>query len=291
MINISWLQTFCKLVDIGHFTQTSEALYMTQSGVSQHIKKLEEQLGTALLIRSGKSFTLTEAGLKLHHEGKILLSSMVELESSIKADDPHVGAIRISSPGSVGLKLYPHLLGIQQQHSRLSIDYSFAPNSEIESRIAARKIDIGLVTEQSRHQDIISEQIALEPLVLITSHHTQSVTWQTLIELGFISHPDAAHHAQLLLSKNFSTFQHIEQFKHKGFSNQVSLILEPVSRGLGFTVLPLHASNAFNNQSKIRIHQLQHSVSEPLYLCRNRYSTETKRSAFIRHIITDFIAK
>ncbi|MEP1551252.1 MAG: LysR family transcriptional regulator [Paraglaciecola sp.] len=289
MINISWLQTFCKLVDVGHFTQTSEALYMTQSGVSQHIKKLEQQLDTALLIRSGKSFTLTEAGIKLHHQGKILLHSMTELESTIKEDEPHTGTVKISSPGSLGLKLYPHLLSIQQQHPELSIDYSFAPNSDIERRITARKIDIGLITERSKHQDIISEKIALEPLVLITSSEVKTINWQVLRKLGFINHPDGAHHAQLLLSKNFAEFEHIEQFRHNGFSNQVSLILEPVSRGLGFTVLPIHATRAFNNQANINVHKLGHSVSEPLYLCRNRYSFETKRIRFIKSVISNFI--
>ena len=42
MINPLWLNTFKILVDVGHFTQTAEKLYMTQPGVSQHIKKLEQ---------------------------------------------------------------------------------------------------------------------------------------------------------------------------------------------------------------------------------------------------------
>ncbi|MGY0583116.1 MAG: LysR family transcriptional regulator, partial [Paraglaciecola chathamensis] len=51
MINPIWLKTFCTLVDLGHFTKTADVLFMTQSGVSQQIKKLEEQLATPLLIR------------------------------------------------------------------------------------------------------------------------------------------------------------------------------------------------------------------------------------------------
>ncbi len=64
MINSSWLKTFCTLVQVGHFTHTAEKLYMTQSGVSQHIKKLEQYLKVELLVRSGKTFTVTEAGKK-----------------------------------------------------------------------------------------------------------------------------------------------------------------------------------------------------------------------------------
>jgi DNA-binding transcriptional LysR family regulator len=56
MINHIWLKTFCTLVDVSHFTKTAEKLFMTQSGVSQHIKKLEKQLDSQLLIREGKTF-------------------------------------------------------------------------------------------------------------------------------------------------------------------------------------------------------------------------------------------
>lgn len=54
MINTTWLRTFCTLAEVGHFTLTAERLHMTQSGVSQQVRKLEEQLNTELLVRQGK---------------------------------------------------------------------------------------------------------------------------------------------------------------------------------------------------------------------------------------------
>ena len=57
MINPVWLRSFCTLVEVGHFTRTAEKLHMTQSGVSQHVHKLEAHLGQQLLIRQGKKFT------------------------------------------------------------------------------------------------------------------------------------------------------------------------------------------------------------------------------------------
>ncbi|MEE3118022.1 MAG: LysR family transcriptional regulator, partial [Pseudomonadota bacterium] len=66
MINPVWLRSFCTLVEVGHFTRTAEQLHMTQSGVSQHVRKLEEQLALSLLVRQGKQFTLTDAGRRLY---------------------------------------------------------------------------------------------------------------------------------------------------------------------------------------------------------------------------------
>lgn len=289
MINPVWLKTFCTLADVGHVTQTANLLFMTQSGVSQHIQKLEQQLGTALLIREGKSFSLTESGERLHQKGRMLLNNLIELETAVKTDEVFSGTVKIASPGSIGLKLYPHLLEIQIQHKNLVIDYSFAPNMDIETKIADRKIDFGLLTEPSKNKQITCEKIAVEPLVLVTSNDIKKVTWQNLLKLGFINHPDAAHHANLLLSENYPQFEHIEQFLCKGFSNQISLILEPVARGLGFTILPLNAVNAFHSPEKIHIHPLVHVVSESIFLCYHRHAFETKRSAYIKSIISELI--
>lgn len=289
MINLVWLKTFCTLVEVGHFTHTADKLFMTQSGVSQHIKKLETQLGTALLIRDGKSFSLTDGGQQLYEKGQALLVASEELERSIKQDNEHVGCVKLASPGSVGLKLYPHLLDLQQAHPALVIDYSFAPNKSIEQDLVDRKIDLGLITQLSQISTLTSLKVADEPLVLVTPHNIKSINWQTLNELGFISHPDAAHHGQLLLSENFAEFEHIEQLSHKGFSNQISLILTPVSKGLGFTVLPLYAAKAFSAQNLIKIHKLQKSVSESLYLCFNRRSSLTNRSKFIKSSLLAFL--
>jgi DNA-binding transcriptional LysR family regulator len=289
MINQILLKTFCTLANVGHFTRTAEKLFMTQSGVSQHIKKLEKQLDSQLLIREGKSFSLTAAGFQLHQKGLELLRASDELEALIKQDKAYVGRVKIASPGSVGLKIYSHLLDLQQHHPELVIDFRFAPNKAIQQELADRTLDVALITELTNNSSLLSEKIAEEPLVLVTSDKIRSVNWQTLLELGFISHPDAEHHSRQLLSMNFTAFEHVEQFRCKGFSNQISLILDPVSRGFGFTVLPLFAVKAYPHQNAIKIHPLKKSVSENLYLCVNRHSTMSNRTQFIKSVVTDYL--
>jgi DNA-binding transcriptional LysR family regulator len=289
MINHIWLKTFCTLVNVGHFTKTAEKLFMTQSGVSQHIKKLEKQLDTLLLVREGKTFSLTGAGYQLHKKGLALLRSSDALETLIRQDDAYVGTVKIASPGSVGLKLYSHLLDLQQHHPELVIDYRFAPNKTIEQDLLEQRLDLGLMTQLTNRSNLLSEKIAEDPLVLVTSSKVKSISWKILIEIGFISHPDAAHHGGQLLSENFSEFKDVEQFQHKGFSNQISLILEPVSKGLGFTVLPLFAAMAYQQQNLIKIHRLKTPVSETLYLCVNRQSVIYNRTKLIKTVVADYL--
>jgi DNA-binding transcriptional LysR family regulator len=243
---------------------------MTQSGVSQHIRKLETQIRQQLLIRHGKQFTLTEAGSRLYKEGRLVLQSFEDLEQYVKYDPAYEGQVSIMSPGSLGLKLYPHLLAMQKSYPKLNIDYRFAPNLSIEDAISSSKVDIGFMTDKTLCDEIVSQEIGKEALFLITPADVYQPNWQQLLQLGFIDHPDGAHHANLLLSVNFSAFHHCNQFIKKGFSNQINLILEPVSLGLGFTVLPAYAVEAFNKPELIKVHKLKIPVFETLYLCTHR---------------------
>lgn len=277
MINITWLRTFCTLVEVGHFTRTAERLYMTQSGVSQHVRKLEEQLGVALLVRQGKQFSLSGVGERLFAESQGILLTLANLEQRIAEDPPYEGIVRIMSPGSIGLKLYPQLLALQSRHPKLVIDYRFAPNADVEKAIAESSTDIGFMTSRSTLTDVSCTPVAQESLMLVTPAAVEEPDWDLLMALGFIDHPDGHFHADLLLGANYPEYQHSSLFPRKGFSNQIGLILEPVSLGLGFTVLPSHAVEAFQQPERIKAHQLAKPVSETLYLSTLRHRALQRR--------------
>lgn len=279
MINPVWLNTFCTLVEVTHFTRTAEYLHMTQSGVSQQIQKLEDSLGQALLIRQGKQFVLTDAGQRLYQQGRELLSQFCDLENQLKQDPDFEGRVKLASPGSVGLKLYRYLLDLQSTQEKLIIDYRFAPNNDIEQKISQHTIDIGLMTRPSQLPEVSCKLIASEQLLLVTPSGVNDISWQQLQQLGFINHPDGAFHAELLLAANYPEFQHLNQFVEKGFSNQVNLILEPVSRGFGFTVLPRFAVEAFSAQDKIKVQRTAKIVDEPIYLASHINRVQANRVA------------
>ena len=281
MLNPVWLRSFCTLVEVGHFTRTAERLYMTQSGVSQHIRKLEEQLGRLLLVRNGKRFTLTDTGERLYREAREIITSLSNLEQQVREDPAFEGVVRVMSPGSVGLKLYVHLLELQQKHPKLVIDYRFAPNSDVATSIAEYGVDIGFMTSPSTLPEVSCQPVAKEKLLLVTPADVTAPSWAQLLELGFIDHPDGAHHARLLLGANYPEFQHSNLFKRMGFSNQIHLILEPVSMGLGFTVLPAHAVEAFQKPRLVRTHQLSNPVSETLYLGTHRHKALPNRMSTV----------
>lgn len=285
MINTKWLLTFSTLCEEKSFTRTANKLFMTQSGVSQHLAKLEDHLAQTLVIREGKQFVLTDAGLRLLDDANAVLAAINNLEQHIGFDTPDEGKLRIMTPGSVGLKLYPHCLDLQQTHPALNVEFRFAPNRDIDKALLENTIDIGLMTRTSLHSEIVTTPLAEEPLLLVTPAAVEDCSWQTLETLGFIAHPDSAHHAELLLGANYPQYRSAASLPQTGFSNQIGLILEPVSRGLGATVLPAHAVAAFPNQHAIRIHQLDVPVSETIYLAEHHLKPRPARvDMLVTHI-------
>ncbi len=62
MLNLDEVVTFQAVASIGNFTIAAEQLHVTQSTISHQIKRLEEQVGQRLFVRTTRSVKLTLAG-------------------------------------------------------------------------------------------------------------------------------------------------------------------------------------------------------------------------------------
>ena len=61
-VNLELYKTFYVVAKYKHMTKASEELHVSQPAISQAIKKLEEELGGALFVRSNKGMDLTKEG-------------------------------------------------------------------------------------------------------------------------------------------------------------------------------------------------------------------------------------
>ena len=65
MLDPLLLRSFVAIIDTGSFTRAGERVHLTQSTISQQIRRLEQQLGCPLLDRSGRQVVATAEGEKL----------------------------------------------------------------------------------------------------------------------------------------------------------------------------------------------------------------------------------
>ncbi|SDV46025.1 LysR family transcriptional regulator [Chitinasiproducens palmae] len=265
MIAPQWSRSFRALAEQGSFTRAADRLGLTQAAVSQHIRHLEEQFGP-LLIRRARGIELTPAGTAM-------LSYCNEIEeadrrlqlrlSDAKADS---GEISLITPGSVGLALYPLLLTLQQRHRGLVIRHRFAPDKDVLDGVLHKQYELGLVTFVPEDARLVSAPFADDPLELVVPAGNDVKNWSDLERLGFIDHPDGLAMATRLLARRFPGNPGVRNLPQHGFSNQIALILEPVARGLGFTVIPRHARQAFAHADAIQVIECGTPVVDTLRL-------------------------
>ncbi len=88
------LRTFALIAETGSYTATAERLFRSQPAISLQIKRLEEQIGSRLLERSGRVSSLTEAGRILLGYAKRILDLNEEALAKLTLADA-TGTVRV----------------------------------------------------------------------------------------------------------------------------------------------------------------------------------------------------
>ncbi|MEQ6917550.1 LysR family transcriptional regulator [Halomonas aquatica] len=266
MFNARYFRTFITLVETGSFTRTARRLEMTQPGVSQHVRKLEQYLGKSLLDRQGRRFVLTEAGRRAYDYALKLFAEHEQFRHSLDNDSLDRGECRLASPGSVGLMLYPFILGQQQMQPGLTVSYSFAFNNEIVADVLAGRHDLGIVTEPVRHPDLDCEAWHQEPLCLVVPADFAGNRLTDLMGIGVVRYAGGDDHVGVLLRANYPDFRSISHFTRQGFTNEVSMVLDAVARGLGFAVVSRVVLETSPWQRQVKALSLPRPAHEFLFL-------------------------
>ncbi|OZI52066.1 LysR family transcriptional regulator [Bordetella genomosp. 5] len=281
MLNTQWLQTFRTVAETGGFTRAAERLDLTQAAVSQHIRHLESELGP-LLIRRTRRIELTPAGQALLQYCSELEQADRRLHGRLADADACRGEVSLITPGSIGLALYPLLLDFQQSRPGIVVRHRFAPDPEALEGVLDKQYELGLVTLKPDDPRIVAQRFIDEPLELVAPAGRCPKSWDDLLALGFIDHPDGQAMATRLLARRFPGNPGMHGMPVNGYSNQVALLLEPVARGLGFTVIPRHARQCYAHQDALDVSDCGKPVADTLWWI---HRAEWPMSVRARHVI------
>ncbi len=113
------MAVFAEVVSCGSMTAAARQLGMTPSAVSQHVRQLEQSLGLALLHRSTRRLTLTEAGERYRAGCAAMVAAARSAEQAlVRLRDEPEGELRLAAPIGFGgllaaalapLRAYPKL--------------------------------------------------------------------------------------------------------------------------------------------------------------------------------------
>ncbi len=119
-----FLSTFVDVVRAGSFSGAARRRAVTPSAIVRQIDALEAELGVALLIRSTRALTLTDAGRRLHERAVRLLDEIADTHAEVSAFDGSVsGTLRIACFPTFGKRyVLPVAAALQSAHPALKIE-------------------------------------------------------------------------------------------------------------------------------------------------------------------------
>lgn len=261
------IQYFITIVQTGTFTAAAEQLYISQPALSQHIRRLEDEVGAKLFDRSKHSAELTEAGKLFLQEGKRLLLIHDQLLRRISdIEHPVEEVVRFGISPFYSRCYLPALIPpLVEAHPSIKYEVTEDYSYVIEAAVADGKLDFCLVPLLPENPLLSYELIYQESILLAVPR--DSLLNEFAIPANGLPYMDLRHAARepfiaLKSVQKFSDFG-LELCRQAGFTpNIVCAIMNwdtinmLVSSGLGVGFVPDLLVNQLGEEQRPRYYRL-----------------------------------
>lgn len=237
------LQAFIAVADSGSFSLAAEALHLTQPAVSKRIAALEEQLGSQLFDRLGRTVQLTESGRALLPQALKILQAVKAARRSIDDLQGEIGGtLSLGISHHIGLhRLPPVLEQFSKRYPNVRFDIQFMDSEEACEQINSGRIELGVVTLDPAGATPLHRQPIWRDQLLVVVSPDHPLATADRVKLQALS-----AHVAILPGLNTYTGQIVKAlFREHGLRLEVSMetnyletIKMMVSIGLGWSVLP-----------------------------------------------------
>lgn len=172
-LDIDLLRSFVAIAETGVMGQAALRVGRTQSALSMQMQRLADQVGQALLQRTGAGVRLTAAGERLLAHAEALIARHDEIIADMGGATLK-GSVSLGCPEDYSIAFLPQLLkGFCAAHPEVELRMVCAPTIGLKPLLHRRQIDMALVSlADAGHADVIRRERfvwvadAAEPKVL-----------------------------------------------------------------------------------------------------------------------------
>ena len=150
-VSLTQLRAFWAVANARSFTRASKQLGVAQATISQHISRLEDELGAQVLRRHGGTIDITDAGRFLMRRVERILSDYDEALDGIGQFTAGTrGMLKVGILSSVARNLLPEAMrNFAGSFPNVEIDVLEVPPAETIDLLYARRISVGVVASDS----------------------------------------------------------------------------------------------------------------------------------------------
>ena len=157
-LDVESLRTLLAVLDHGGMTAAAKHLDLSQSAVSWKIKRLEERVGKALLIRDGHSLRPTSEGRALIDDARTIVEVHDRAVCRLRMSELS-GTVRLGSNTETRTDQLALVLGrFKRTHPAVSIEFELGPTEQLHRMLESGDIDVGLMQVEDdalRPDDVI----------------------------------------------------------------------------------------------------------------------------------------
>ncbi len=181
-MNLNQLKVFHVAAKTQSFTRAAEALFLTQPGISKHIKELEEYYGTRLFDRLGKKVVLTQAGEILYAKTEIIFNMIDQLKVEIdELQGMNRGTLNIGASITIGVYLLPEILGrFRSLYPNIDVRLDIILNQQVVEMVINNTIDFGFLGAPVIDDRLRWDPFSQDELVLIVPANHEWVQRDTI---------------------------------------------------------------------------------------------------------------
>jgi len=287
MLNLAWVRTFVTLAQQRSFQAAAEQLKISQPTVSQHIQKLEEQLGVLLVHRARMGCAPTREAMAFLAYAQSLLCLNDRALAAVKGEH-----LRIGAGSNIGIYLLtPYVQSFLETWDRGAFDLVIDRNPTIAERLEIGELDVAVMEWWAPRPGFEARLWRSEPVVVIVPPA------HPLASCAQLSRKDLAGLEFLGGEPGTGTGRLLDRYLGAGAAlPQVSLQLgstEAVKRavmtGLGISlVLAAAVVDEVQNGSLCAIPLLDPPLRKDLFVIwRDREVRHLPPPAFVRHLLAD----
>jgi len=289
MLDLHKLHAFVVVVEERNITHAANRLFIQQPPLTRLLKKLEQELGTQLLIRQPRGIEPTEAGLALFKEAQLLLEHARHIPKLVQnVSQGKTGQLNIGFTSSAGLhplislllrsyrEMYPAVqTKLEEAGSQKQLDWLLSDKLDVAFLRAPVSRDIGLSNIHILDEPMIVALPLGHPLA-----QKDKVNFHDLSEENFVLYRRSSGQG-LYDNILYSCYQ-------AGFSPHIiqeaprpTATLNLVAAGIGISIVPASMHNFWNNEIVYREFDDTMKPNAPIYLITRENENSAKVSNFI----------
>jgi len=175
-MEFSDLLTFSTVARLGGITRAADELNTVQSNVTQRVKALEAEIGTALFERHSRGMTLTGAGRRLLPYAQRMAALSREAVLAARDDGEPKGPLSIGSMETTAAVRLPALLAdFHRRFPAVRLTLRTAPTADLVAAVLDGGLDGAFVAGPIEHAELVSTLAFSEELVLVTARRWTSL--------------------------------------------------------------------------------------------------------------------